>query len=210
VRIEAAFYELEHRWMNCLAGRCTVDLLLDTSERLLGAELELSDRPADRVVFLDAHRRRMEAFEKLEKERFDAGRLPEQDLLQTRVVRLTAAIRLEKAKATDESNLKRLFKARGEAAEAEVTMRRQEYLNGRGTLDILLEANRHWLEAVQDMGGEPAHRVAALEAYRRRLAEIEKLNQERYDAGRIATQDLAQTRNCRAEADLWLERAKAR
>jgi hypothetical protein len=187
-----------------------LDLLLETSERLLGAEFDLSERPADRLIFLDAHHRRTVAAEKDGQRRFDLGRIPEQDLRQIQYARLTAEIGLERAKSADESKLKRLLKARAEAAEAEVVMRWTEYRNGRGTLDILLEANKHWLQAVQDMGDEPAHRIAALGAYRRRMAELEKVGQERYDAGRIPIQDLAEVRYYRAEADLWLERAKSR
>jgi hypothetical protein len=51
--------------------------------------------------------------------------------------------------------------------------------------------------------------VAALEAQWQRMLDIEGLYQKRFDAGRVAIQDLEQSRFHRVRAEIMLERAKA-
>ena len=42
------------------------------------------------------------------------------------------------------------------------------------------------------------------------MKEVEKVNQARFDAGRVAVADLAETKFYRIQAEIWLERAKAK
>jgi len=102
-----------------------------------------------------------------------------------------------------------LVKGQLEAAKAEVDARWQEFLAGRGTLDMMLGSSQRLLLAEFDLSTKRMDRIAALEAHWQRLREVETINQTRYDAGRIAIQDLAQVRFGRCRAEILLERAKA-
>ena len=82
-----------------MAGRGTLSFFLSSSERLLEAERALSDKKADQVVAIESHWKRMRQIEKVNEERFDAGRIPIQDVLQSRFYRLQAEIRLERARS---------------------------------------------------------------------------------------------------------------
>jgi RNA polymerase sigma factor (sigma-70 family) len=104
------------------------------------------------------------------------------------------------------SILQQLF----EAANVEAHARWNDYVAGLGTLDIFLGGSRRLLEVERLLSKEKSHQVGALERYLRRMRELEKINQARYDAGRIAIQDLAEPRYYRLQAELWLEQEKVK
>src|SRR5262249_31705307 len=153
------------------------------------------DRTVDQMPSLKAHRQRMVEMEDILKERYKAGTLAVQDVAQTTYARLEAELWLEQAefgeKCSDKQN--KLRTAMLKAAETEVEARPKEFVAGRGTLDIQLGANKRLLLAQQALSGNKAARLAALEAYRKRQAAIEALNRQRYQAGRIALQDFAES-----------------
>jgi RNA polymerase sigma factor (sigma-70 family) len=101
-----------------------------------------------------------------------------------------------------------LLKEQLEAARTMTNARWEEFLVGRGTLDILFEASHHLLQAELDLASKRSNRLAILEADWQRLKDIETVNEARFQAGRIPIADLAQTRFNRARAELWLERAR--
>ncbi len=96
---------------------------------------------------------------------------------------------------------------------ARVTHRAQEYefLNGRGTLDFLLHTTRRLRAADLALAATPAARRAALEQYRDRLAQIEAVHLERYEAKRIPVHDYLDVVYWRLDADIRLaqERSEA-
>ena len=106
--------------------------------------------------------------------------------------------------------LQALLKERLDAARAEVDARTKEFEAGRGTLDFLFRASRRLVEAQRDMNDRKEDLLNALKDHVERMKQIEKLNQERFDAGRIPIYDLAESTYYRAEAEIWLERAKAK
>jgi RNA polymerase sigma factor (sigma-70 family) len=86
------------QWQEFFAGRGTLDLLEEASQRLLEAERALSDKKADQVAAFDNHWRRMQVLEQLNQARFDAGRVAVADLSETKFYRIQAEIWLERAK----------------------------------------------------------------------------------------------------------------
>ena len=105
-------------------------------------------------------------------------------------------------------NLHALLKERVEAAKTEVQARTREFEAGKGTLDFLIAASRRLLVAEWELSDKKEDQFAALKAHFDRMKAAEDLNQERFGAGRIAVQDLQQTKYYRLEAEIWLEKAK--
>jgi RNA polymerase sigma factor (sigma-70 family) len=108
----------------------------------------------------------------------------------------------------DRGRLGDLLKEQLEAARTMTDARWMEFLAGRGTLDILLEASNHLLQAEFDLANKRSDRLAILESYWQRMKDIETVTEARFEAGRVPIADRAQTRFNRARAELWLERAK--
>jgi RNA polymerase sigma factor (sigma-70 family) len=115
---------------------------------------------------------------------------------------------LDAMKASDK--LKALLKEQHEQALTCYTSRWEEFLAGRGTLDIMLQASRLLLEAEQALSDKKADQVTALENHWRRMKVTEDVNQARFDAGRLPISDLAQTKFYRLQAEIALERARAK
>jgi hypothetical protein len=76
-----------------------------------------------------------------------------------------------------------------DAASVLVDSRMREFVNGRGTLRFILEYQRFLLQAVQDADPSPRTRRAAVERYWEFLRLMERIEWERFGAGRLALQD---------------------
>jgi RNA polymerase sigma factor (sigma-70 family) len=98
-RLEAAQTEMIARMKQHLAGRGTLDFLLDTSQRLRKAELELCIQKSDRLLVLENQVQIMKKIVELNQERFNAGRITVDDLKVAEFYLLDAEIDLERAKA---------------------------------------------------------------------------------------------------------------
>jgi hypothetical protein len=107
-----------------------------------------------------------------------------------------------------QDHVKRLLVARVEAVRVEVDVRMKEFLAGRGSQHILIDAARRWLEAQREQGLNQADLVAVLEEHFQRMKQIHEKDEERFNAGRIAVHDFKQAEFARLEAEIWLERAK--
>ena len=95
-----------------------------------------------------------------------------------------------------------------EAANRECDARTKEFLAGRGTMDFLFVSSRRLLQAELEKAQDKTQRVAALEAHFERMVEVEKTNKDRFEAGKIPTQLLEESRFYRCEAELSLLREK--
>jgi G:T/U-mismatch repair DNA glycosylase len=113
---------------------------------------------------------------------------------------------LDAGKQSDK--LKALVRERHQAACSELKARYQEFLNGRGTLDFLIAASQNVLRAELDLSAEKKNQLAVRENHLGLLKQVESTNQERFDAGRIAIQDLNQVKFFRLDAEIELERLK--
>lgn len=103
-RYQAACTESGARLEGFQAGTAqgTIDILLEcTTKRLLAADIALSERPADHLAAYGRALVVLKFTEWVNETRFRAGRIPIQDLLQTRFERLSVEIKiLETKRAT--------------------------------------------------------------------------------------------------------------
>jgi RNA polymerase sigma factor (sigma-70 family) len=106
--------------------------------------------------------------------------------------------------------LRPLLEAKVKAAEVELDARMKEFAAGRGTLDICLGASRRVVEAQREMGLKKEDWIAVLEAHTKLTKEIHETNVGRFNAGRIAVQDVKESEYYYLEAQIWLERAKGK
>ena len=95
-----------------------------------------------------------------------------------------------------------------EAADREFDARKKEFEAGIGTPEFLYGASRRLLQAELEKSRGKTERIAALEAQLTRMAEFEKFNRLRFEAGQIATADFESARFYRCEAELNLLREK--
>jgi hypothetical protein len=97
-RFNAALSELQARYMEYTAGKASIEHLMEASRRLLDSQLELIDKPSDRVAAHEKHVEITKLVEENAKTRWDAGKIAEYELHYTRYVRIDAEIQLLKAK----------------------------------------------------------------------------------------------------------------
>jgi hypothetical protein len=91
------------------------------------------------------------------------------------------------------------------AAEAEFSGRYREFLSGRGTLYFLLASVRRCTHAKLAMQTDLRERATTCEEFWRRSYEIERINQFRYDAGKVGIGELSMSKVLMFTAHLdWL------
>jgi hypothetical protein len=198
------------------AGRGTLDFLLKATTRVLEAEVQLTDDPKKH---LELHEKRLQACreaEKINKERFEAMRIPIQDYAQTQAARAEAEIawlraRCKAAKEKEpQAAITKLLQEIVETAKTEHQARVMEFQAGRGMFDFLLAATRRLRDAELQLSDDPKKQLAVHEKHFKAFQEFEKVNAERFAADRILSQDLAQAKIARLEAEIALVRAKMR
>jgi RNA polymerase sigma factor (sigma-70 family) len=113
-------------------------------------------------------------------------------------------------KSGQATNVKSIRLSLFEAATIEAQGRWEWFYKGQGTLDIILHSSLRVLEAEQLLTKDKTVQLRALEHHWARMQNIEMVNQARFDSGRIAVHDLAQSRFYRIQAELWLQQAKAK
>jgi hypothetical protein len=102
-----------------------------------------------------------------------------------------------------------LLAARHAAASTEVDGRWKRFLGAREYLETLLAASLRLLEAEREASDKKPDQLVALQNHWRRMKETEKVVQWRFDNGMVPTQDLAEAKFYRLQAEIWMERAKA-
>jgi hypothetical protein len=237
--IDASRGECAARMSEFLAGRGTLDILFGASLRQLAAETQASVNPQEVASALGRHWERAFLIETVNKARNEAGRIPDKDYFASAANRLNAEIFIARQRAnnrgefpagqgtglTHPSLAKDLAKAKRAALEAdaeknkrkrreflewEFESRFKEFLAGRGTLDILQEVSRHWLNADLDLTTHQADRIAALERHWETTRIIEFVNDGRYLAERIPIQDYQQSVAARLDPEIQLRRLALR
>lgn len=98
-KLDTASLEFEARMNEFLVGKGWLDFLCAASRRVLDAQRDLAEKKADHIAALEAHWQRMKQIEEKQVERFNAARIPIQDVAQAKYHRLEAEVWLEKAKA---------------------------------------------------------------------------------------------------------------
>jgi RNA polymerase sigma factor (sigma-70 family) len=217
---DARKLELEQRWKEYQAGRGTIDFLLQASAGLTFCELQLAKTANARIAACQAQLDRATELYKINETRREAGKVVTQDLEMAKNACEAAKQELLNEKLiarTSPSSEKRetidLAALRAQLLETgngEWEARWKEYTAGRGTLDFLLDSSRRLLAAELKCAKKSSDSVKAYRANIDRLAGAEAINLERFNAGKVALQDLLQARYARIGAELeygeWLRK----
>jgi outer membrane protein TolC len=108
------------------------------------------------------------------------------------------------------TRLQALLNERLKAARTEFDARTNEFKAGRITPDKLIAASRRLVEAQRDMSKTKEDLLNALRDHVERMKQHEKIYQQMVDVGRLPRYEMAESTYYRAEAEIWLERAKAK
>jgi RNA polymerase sigma factor (sigma-70 family) len=112
----------------------------------------------------------------------------------------------DKADAATREKIRKLQVERREALKQAEEARLQEFLAGRGTLDLLLKISRLLLQAELDLAATAQQRIAAHAAHLKVAKEVDQFCEQRYHAGRMTPADFFQARAARLEAEIgWLK-----
>lgn len=226
------------RYSEFLAGRGTLEFLIEIARNLLDANLALASNDADRLHARERFWVQMAEIDVVNKERFFSGRVTLRDFHRGHFYRLNDEIAMLDARAAN-TNLRpwargvpsdpavisrrELARAKFAASHADALVLRRETVQsgqvghysgscewyaGRGTLDFTLIWSLRLLLADCGSAQSGAELLTGLDRHCRSLCLMEDVNTGRYEAGRVAIQDLASSREWLLEAQLW--RADAR
>jgi hypothetical protein len=98
-RLDAVRDQMKARAEELIAGKTTVDVLLESSANLLKAQQEMSDKPVDQLKALEMHFDRMKAVQEILETRFQAAKANLAEVCQAKYRRYDAEIALERYKA---------------------------------------------------------------------------------------------------------------
>jgi RNA polymerase sigma factor (sigma-70 family) len=113
-------------------------------------------------------------------------------------------------KPKDDAKVKKLLQDLYQAANEEYRLRKQRYLNGVDTSEQLAGAARRVLTAELERSEKKEDRVTAYEAYLERVTDTAKRVKARFDAGQMTQADAKEAEYYRLEAEIMLEREKAK
>jgi RNA polymerase sigma factor (sigma-70 family) len=103
-----------------------------------------------------------------------------------------------------------LLTERLRSAKLELTEREDQFIAGRGVLDLVLGASGRVLRSDLELATSKERRLAAHEAHIERLKKYLDINQARFNAGRASVGDLEMTRYFYLDARIELERERER
>jgi outer membrane protein TolC len=121
-----------------------------------------------------------------------------------------AKVKARLASSRAPARLKSLLRERHDVACKYYELRYRQFLAGRGTFDILLQASRELLEAEIDLSDTSEVRVEAWTNHLRRMKDLEAFVTAMFEAGRVSQPDKEQARIYRLSAEIGLERAVGR
>ncbi len=113
-------------------------------------------------------------------------------------------------KPNDDAKVKKLLQDLLQAAKEEYRLRKEVYLAGNSTVESLTDSARRVLTAELEGSEKKEDRVAACEAYLRQATEAAKMTKVKVEGGRASYADAAQAEYYRLEAEIMLEREKAK
>jgi hypothetical protein len=108
------------------------------------------------------------------------------------------------------AKMHKLLRDREAAALTEFNHRYEQFEAGRGNLDDAIASSLRILHASLELGPAKKDRIAAREAHMARIKKMLDINQARFDVGRASIADVEQTRYYYLDAEIDLEREKAR
>jgi hypothetical protein len=113
-----------------------------------------------------------------------------------------------KASPADPPEIRKLLKERRDMLDQEVKARLQEFMVGRGTLDILLPGPRELLDAELELVDKSADSSRAYQAHFDHMKLVDEVCKGEFAAGRLSVADYSQARAARLAAEVGLLRSK--
>jgi RNA polymerase sigma factor (sigma-70 family) len=205
-----------------LQGKTTVDMAAEANRFWGAAEIALSDNKTERVAAIQAQIDRAQTVERIVRERFDAGLAKPIELTLAKADRENAEGLLsdeqksrddfEERRAAIELNrkLQPLMQKRLDAVREQMRARAEEFLAAKTTLDVVLECSANLLKAQQEMSDRPVDRLRMLEMHYQRMKTVHEIMDIRFRAGKATTAETAQAAYNRYDAEIALERFKAK
>lgn len=128
------------------------------------------------------------------------------------------AARDKKPAAMTNERFQKLLKQRRDMAEKEWKIRSELYREGANepgmnapiTLRMVFEASKHVLKAELELSNKKAERLAAREGHLKRMKEVTNISESQYEVGRVSTAAFASALYEQLDAEIELEREKAR
>lgn len=117
-----------------------------------------------------------------------------------------------KTPAKPAEEMRKLLKERRDMAELEVKVRYDKYRAGAqdATLDLVLEASKRLLKAELELSEKKVDRLAAHERLVELTKHMSQIVEAKYKVGRVSQADYAQAEYERLDAEIALERERAR
>jgi hypothetical protein len=113
--------------------------------------------------------------------------------------------------STDANVSPALLKARLDAARKTYEWLAKNYIESRPPLgELLYRWSCRWLDAEREMSDRQEDRVVACRAHLRRMRELERVARDRFRNHFVPVEEDTAAQFYRAEAEIWLERAKHR
>lgn len=124
----------------------------------------------------------------------------------------------EKSAGKPEERFQRLLQIRRDMAQQAFRVRYNLYKAGANepgtgnpvTLDLLIEASRSWLKAELELSKKKAERLEAYERHKKFMVEVANVTAAQYRVGRVSKAALASALYEQMDADIELQREKAR
>jgi hypothetical protein len=113
-------------------------------------------------------------------------------------------------KPKDDAKVKKLLDDLCQAAKEEYRVRKQVYLAGNSNVEALTGAARRVLTAELERSEKKEDRVTACEAYLQQITDAAKMAKINLQAGTAAPADAVEAEYHRLEAEIMLEREKAK
>ena len=113
--------------------------------------------------------------------------------------------------STDANVPSALLKARLDAARKTYEWLAKNYIESRPPIgELLYRWSCRWLDAEREMSDKQEDRVAAYKAHLRRMRELERVARDRFRNHYVPVEEDTAAQFYRAEAEVWLERARHR
>src|SRR5262249_38393881 len=127
----------------------------------------------------------------------------------TELPQADAARQLDAA-AEFQKKLQPLMEKRLAAVKEQMVARAEELAVGRTSVDVLLESSRNLLKTQPEMSEKPVDLLRMLETHFQRMKVVQEMLERRFQAGKGSIPEAAQARYNRYDAEIALERFKAK
>jgi RNA polymerase sigma factor (sigma-70 family) len=220
VRDEVSLLERKAVWdvrlKEYLAGRGTLDRLLQCASELMDAERIVAKNPLERVAACQAQVDRVLPVYEIVRQRYEANKVPTQDLAQATGAYESARAQLIKERSVEQvskppvailPDSKILIDELVAAANAEWEARLNEYNGGRGTQTVMLACSKRLHNAELKKASSSEGRLHAHKEHFDRMRVLTNIAKTRFEAGNLSVADVQEANFARIEAELELVEA---